>query len=261
MKYPRRLPEEPLWQRLERRTVLFARIIYDKCGFAAELGPNCGLHGSNRPSDAIKAAQSARSSPSISAGSETVRPTPSRKRVMNRFRNRRSVAELVSASGCRVDRSFAPTPHGSREASPDAQDSRYGWRSRSLSDPRGCEPGWRGPHRLATPPRSPKAFVDRADARGMGRDNGSCPYRRFSGDSLPMAFARPRSRVHSGAPTVRGTIEPLSHVLFSGVSETGRRIGNCKSASLWNGIVIIGVFALSWAGSVIIYRAKGFDQF
>jgi len=26
-------------------------------------------------------------------------------------------------------------------------------------------------------------------------------------------------------------------------------------------LVIIGVFALSWVGSVIIYRVKGFDRF
>jgi hypothetical protein len=37
-----------------------------------------------------------------------------------------------------------------------------------------------------------------------------------------MAFTRPRSRVQPGAATVRGAIEPLSYVLFSGVSETAQ---------------------------------------
>jgi len=32
MKYPRRLPEEPLWERLKRLTALSERIIYGKCG-------------------------------------------------------------------------------------------------------------------------------------------------------------------------------------------------------------------------------------
>ena len=48
----------------------------------------------------------------------------------------------------------------------------------------------------------------------------SLAYRRFPGDNLPMAFALARSRVQSGAAIVRSTIEPLSYVLFSGVSET-----------------------------------------
>jgi hypothetical protein len=38
-----------------------------------------------------------------------------------------------------------------------------------------------------------------------------------------MVFARPRSRVQSGAATVRGTIEPFSYVLLSGVSEEQAR--------------------------------------
>src|SRR6476646_1974053 len=46
------------------------------------------VHGPNRPSDAIKASQSAWISSSISVGSDTVRPTSSRKRAVYRFRNR-----------------------------------------------------------------------------------------------------------------------------------------------------------------------------
>jgi hypothetical protein len=46
------------------------------------------LHGFNRPSEAIKASQSAWISSSISAGSETVRPTSSRNSAVYRFRNR-----------------------------------------------------------------------------------------------------------------------------------------------------------------------------
>src|SRR5271166_2753925 len=45
-------------------------------------------HGPNRPSDAIKASQSAWISSSISAGSDTVRPTSSRTSAVYRFRNR-----------------------------------------------------------------------------------------------------------------------------------------------------------------------------
>jgi|SRR5271157_570723 len=37
----------------------------------------------------------------------------------------RSAARLVPAGGYRVDRSFAPSPRGSREANPDPQDPRY----------------------------------------------------------------------------------------------------------------------------------------
>jgi len=57
--------------------------------------------------------------------------------LSNQARTRRfcrSAAGLVPARGCRVDRSFAPSPHDSREANPDAQDSQYGSRARSLSD-------------------------------------------------------------------------------------------------------------------------------
>lgn len=46
------------------------------------------FYGSKRPSDAIKASQSARSSSSILAGSETVRPTSSRNNAVYRLRNR-----------------------------------------------------------------------------------------------------------------------------------------------------------------------------
>jgi len=38
-------------------------------------------------------------------------------------------------------------------------------------------------------------------------------------------------------------------------------IGNLNGNFGTLGLVIIGVFALSWAGSVIIYRVKGFDRF
>jgi hypothetical protein len=44
--------------------------------------------GPNRPLDAIKASQSAWISSSISAGSDTVRPTSSRNNAVYRFRNR-----------------------------------------------------------------------------------------------------------------------------------------------------------------------------
>src|SRR5690348_2689285 len=65
----------------------------------------------------------------------------------------------------------------------------------------------------------------------MGCDHGSCSHRRFSGDNLPVAFARPRSRVQSGAAAVCGTIQPLSYVLLSGVSET--------TASFWNSRTVV----------------------
>src|SRR5208283_5824962 len=45
-------------------------------------------HGPNRPSEAIKASQSAWISSSISAGSDTVRPTSSRNSAVYCFRNR-----------------------------------------------------------------------------------------------------------------------------------------------------------------------------
>ena len=45
-------------------------------------------HGLNRPSDATKASQSAWISSSISAGSDTVRPTSARNSAVYRFRNR-----------------------------------------------------------------------------------------------------------------------------------------------------------------------------
>src|SRR5208283_3916079 len=46
------------------------------------------FHGPNRPSDAIRASQRAWISSSISAGSDTVRPTSSRNSAVYRFRNR-----------------------------------------------------------------------------------------------------------------------------------------------------------------------------
>src|SRR4029077_9018027 len=46
------------------------------------------FHGLNRPSDATRAPQSAWIAPSISPGSDTVRPTSSRKRQVYCFRNR-----------------------------------------------------------------------------------------------------------------------------------------------------------------------------
>src|SRR5271165_7409498 len=56
---------------------------------AARAGASVLLfHAPNRPSDAIKASHSAWISSSISAGSDTVRPTSSRNSTVYRFRNR-----------------------------------------------------------------------------------------------------------------------------------------------------------------------------